>query len=55
MSPNRIDHHNLDSHSILASSNDPGGIQAWIYVTAALLLMAFLPLIARVPEHQGSW
>jgi hypothetical protein len=39
----------------LASSDDPGSIQAWIYVMAALLLVAALPLISRVPEHRGSW
>lgn len=41
--------------AILASSSHPGSIQAWIYVIAALLLVAALPLIARVPEHLGSW
>jgi hypothetical protein len=41
--------------AVLASSNDPGGIQAWVYVAAALLLVASLPLITRVPEHRGSW
>lgn len=39
----------------LTRSSDPGGIQAWTFVAAALLLIAFLPLIARVPEHRGSW
>jgi MFS family permease len=41
--------------AIIASSNDPGRIQAWVYVAAALLLVAALPLIAFVPEHHGSW
>jgi EmrB/QacA subfamily drug resistance transporter len=41
--------------AILTSSNDPGGIQAWIYVVLALLLVAALPLITRAPEHHGSW
>jgi len=41
--------------AILASSNDPGVAQAWVYVAAALLLILALPLIARVPEHHGSW
>jgi MFS-type transporter involved in bile tolerance (Atg22 family) len=41
--------------AILASSDDPGSIQAWVYVVAALMLVASLPLIARVPEHRGSW
>jgi EmrB/QacA subfamily drug resistance transporter len=41
--------------AILAGSDDPGRIQAWVYVTAALMLAAALPLIAQVPEHRGSW
>jgi len=41
--------------AILASSDDPARIQAWVYVMAALMLVAALPLIARVPEHRGSW
>jgi MFS family permease len=39
----------------LAGSDNPGGTQAWVYVMAALLLIAVLPLIARIPEHHGSW
>jgi EmrB/QacA subfamily drug resistance transporter len=39
----------------LAGSDNPGGVQAWVYVIAALLLVAALPLIARIPEHHGSW
>ena len=41
--------------AILATSDDPGRVQARVFVTAALLLVAVLPLIARVPEHRGSW
>jgi MFS family permease len=41
--------------AILTTSNDPGGIQAWIYVVLALLLVSALPLISRAPEHHGSW
>lgn len=41
--------------AILAGSNDLGHIQAWIYAVVALLLVASLPLITRVPEHHGSW
>jgi MFS family permease len=41
--------------AILTRSGDPGGIQAWIYVIVALLLIVALPLIARIPEHHGSW
>lgn len=41
--------------AILAISDDSGSIQAWVYVVAALMLVAALPLIAWVPEHRGSW
>ncbi len=41
--------------AILASSHDPGHAQAWFFAAAAALLVAALPLIARVPEHRGSW
>jgi EmrB/QacA subfamily drug resistance transporter len=41
--------------AILTSSSDPGRFQGWVYATVALILVAFLPLIARVPEHHGSW
>jgi MFS family permease len=41
--------------AILAGSDDPGSTQAWVYVTAALILASALPLIVRVPEHRGSW
>ncbi len=41
--------------AILAGSKGPAAVQAWIYVTAAVLLVLALPLIARVPEHRGSW
>src|SRR5690606_20561012 len=41
--------------AILAGVEDPGSAQAWIYATVALLLLAGLPLIARVPEHRGAW
>jgi EmrB/QacA subfamily drug resistance transporter len=41
--------------AILASSDDPAHVQAWVYVVAAIVLVAALPLITRVPEHHGSW
>jgi MFS family permease len=41
--------------AILASSEDPGRVQAWLFALAAALLVAALPLIAGVPEHRGSW
>ena len=36
--------------AILASADDPGHVQAWVYVVAALLLVAALPLITRIPD-----
>jgi EmrB/QacA subfamily drug resistance transporter len=41
--------------AILTDSRDPGGVQAWVYVIVAALLLAALPLIVRIPEHHGSW
>ncbi|MGH7074335.1 MAG: MFS transporter [Stellaceae bacterium] len=41
--------------AVLASSDNPGSIQAWVYVAGAVVLVATLPLITRVPEHHGSW
>ncbi len=41
--------------AILASSHEPGRIQGWLFGMAGALLLAGLPLIARVPEHRGSW
>ncbi|HET9718305.1 MAG TPA: MFS transporter [Pseudolabrys sp.] len=41
--------------AILASADDPGRMQAGVYIMAALLLVAALPLVTRLPEHHGSW
>jgi EmrB/QacA subfamily drug resistance transporter len=41
--------------AILATSHDPGRIQAWLFAGAGVLLVVALPLITRVPEHRGSW
>ncbi|HEX3502288.1 MAG TPA: MFS transporter [Xanthobacteraceae bacterium] len=41
--------------AVLATSHDPGGVQAWLFAGAGALLVAALPLITRVPEHRGSW
>lgn len=41
--------------AIIAGADNPGAVQAWVYVAAALGLVAALPLISRVPEHRGSW
>jgi EmrB/QacA subfamily drug resistance transporter len=39
----------------LTDSTDPGQVQAWAYIVAALVLVATLPIVSRVPEHHGSW
>ena len=41
--------------AVISGSADPGGVQAWVYVAAALCLVAALPLIGRVTEYRGSW
>jgi MFS family permease len=41
--------------AILANSHDPGRVQAWLFAAIAAVFVAALPLIARVPEHRGSW
>ncbi|MGH9587342.1 MAG: MFS transporter [Acidobacteriaceae bacterium] len=41
--------------AILATAKNHGLVQAWIFIAAAALLIVSLPLIARVPEHRGSW
>jgi EmrB/QacA subfamily drug resistance transporter len=41
--------------AVLASSGNPGGVQAWFDLEAAALLLVMLPLTARIPEHRGSW
>ena len=41
--------------AILATSRKPGVMQARIFIVSALALIASLPLIARVPEHRGTW
>lgn len=41
--------------AVVASSGDPGDVQSWVYVVAALLVVAALPLITRIPDHRGAW
>lgn len=41
--------------TFLATASDPGVVQGWFYLACALLFVAVLPLIARVPEHRGAW
>ncbi|MDQ2874372.1 MAG: MFS transporter [Actinomycetota bacterium] len=41
--------------TIIAQSASPGLLQAKVFVAFAALLVVCLPVIARVPEHRGSW
>jgi EmrB/QacA subfamily drug resistance transporter len=41
--------------TIIAQSASPGDLEAEVFVVFALLLVVCLPVIARVPEHRGSW
>lgn len=41
--------------AILAPAADPGHVQAYVFAAFALLLVAGLSVIARVPEHRGAW
>ncbi len=41
--------------AILAAVGHPGRVQAVVDVAFAVLLVLCMPVIARVPEHRGSW
>ena len=41
--------------AIIAQSASPGQLEARVFAAFAVLLVACLPVIARVPEHRGSW
>jgi len=41
--------------AILAGAAAPGEVQARVFAIAAVVLVAALSLIRRVPEHHGSW
>jgi EmrB/QacA subfamily drug resistance transporter len=41
--------------TIIAQSAAPGQLQAKVFVAFAVLLVACLPVVSRVPEHRGSW
>lgn len=41
--------------AVLTGSDNPGGVQAWAYAMVALLFVAALPLVRRIPEHHGAW
>jgi EmrB/QacA subfamily drug resistance transporter len=41
--------------AILARSPDPGIAQAHVFLVFAVLLVATVPLILRIPDHRGGW
>lgn len=41
--------------AVIARGTDPGLDQARLYVLFAIVMLAALPLVARVPEHRGAW
>ena len=41
--------------TIIAQAVSPGDLEAKVFIAFAVLLVACLPVIARVPEHRGSW
>jgi MFS family permease len=41
--------------AIIAQSASPGQLEARVFIAFAVLLVVCLPVIARVPEHRGSW
>jgi len=41
--------------AVIASGADPGDVQSWVYVVAALLVMASMPVVHRIPDHHGAW
>jgi EmrB/QacA subfamily drug resistance transporter len=41
--------------AIVASSDDPGLAQAWMYGAMAIAVLAALPVIMLVPDHRGKW
>jgi hypothetical protein len=41
--------------AIIAQSAAPGQLQAKVFIVFTALLLACLPVIARVHEHRGSW
>jgi MFS family permease len=41
--------------AVLASSYDPGRMQALLFAVAGAMVIGTLPVVTRVPEHSGSW
>jgi EmrB/QacA subfamily drug resistance transporter len=43
------------STTIIAQSADPGTMLARVFIAFAVVCVVCLPVIARIPEHRGSW
>lgn len=41
--------------AILGAAVDPGAVHAVILAGMAVLLLAAMPLVSRIPEHHGAW
>lgn len=41
--------------AIIATANNPGEIQAHVYIGIAVVFLTCIPSIRFVPEHKGSW
>jgi len=41
--------------AVLTRTPDPGATQALVYAFSALIFLAAMPLVARIPEHKGAW
>jgi EmrB/QacA subfamily drug resistance transporter len=41
--------------TVIAQAVSPGQLQAKVFIACAIVLLVCLPVIARVPEHRGSW
>ncbi len=43
------------STAIIAGTPHPDVTQSHIYIAMALLLLLFIPLVSKIPEHKGTW
>ncbi len=41
--------------AIIAKGHDSGLTEAWIFAVIAGALALSIPIVARIPEHRGSW
>lgn len=41
--------------AFIAATGNSGTAQAWFYVALAIVIVAILPIIKKIPEHRGTW